>query len=239
MSLQEVLERLAIHLPDDMVEALHVHSKEREGRNVQLQLMNEQELAEGIKWMGQIEVFKHIVPLWTDDHSNYVGIYVEGPLAYKLCYISHEETDLSPAYRSAFSLITELEQNPALEWEQLRKDYPSGEDISTEQLAEDIRCMNELRALLEKDSPVDDDVRCQLLYSLMAITPTCELDSLLPYLDDEDMYVQERACVLLGHHGYEPATELLKEVVKHGSPNGKLAARKALSMIRSKQMAKH
>ncbi|MDY8023108.1 HEAT repeat domain-containing protein [Paenibacillus polymyxa] len=239
MSLRDVLERLAIHLPDDMVEALHVHSKEQEGRNVQLRLMNEQELAEGIKWMAQIEVFKLIVPLWTDDHSNYVGIYVEGPLAYKLCYISHEETDVSPIYRSAASLIAELEQHPELDWEQLRKDYPSGEDISVEQLAEDIRCMNELRTALEMDSPEDDDVRCQLLYSLMAITPICEVDSLLLYVDDEDMYVQERACVLLGQHGYEPATELLKEVVKHGSPNGKLAARKALSMIRSKQMDKH
>ncbi|WP_238353944.1 LacI family transcriptional regulator [Paenibacillus sp. 23TSA30-6] len=42
----------------------------------------------------------------------------------------------------------------------------------------------------------------------------------------------------MGHHGYEPATDRLKEVVEHGMPNGKLAARKALSMIRSKQMNK-
>ncbi|MGQ3479107.1 LacI family transcriptional regulator [Paenibacillus sp. TY11] len=54
----------------------------------------------------------------------------------------------------------------------------------------------------------------------------------------EDMYVQERACVLLGHHRYEPATESLKEVVEHGMPNGKPAARKALSMIRSRQLDK-
>ncbi|KAF6582359.1 HEAT repeat domain-containing protein [Paenibacillus sp. EKM211P] len=239
MSLQEVLERQAIDLPDDTLEALLIHSKKQEGRQVQLRLLSEQELSESIEWMTQIKVFKHIVPLWTDDHSNYVGLYVEGPLAYKLCYINHQETDLSPMYRSTASLIAELEQNPELDWEQLRKDYPSDNDISTEQLAEDIRCMHEMQAILEKDSSMEDDVRCQLLYSLMAITPVSEADSLLPYVDDEDMYVQERACILLGYHGYGPATELLKEVVKHGSPNGKLAARKALSMIRAKQMDNH
>ncbi|AUO05213.1 SMI1/KNR4 family protein [Paenibacillus sp. lzh-N1] len=239
MSLREVFERLAIYLPDDTLEALLIHSKKQKGQKVQLRLLSEQELAESTEWMAQIEVFKHIIPLWTDDHSNYVGLYVEGPLAYKLCYINHEETDLSPIYRSAASLIAELEQNPELDWEQLHKDYPSDEDISTEQLAEDIRCMHELQAILEKDSSMEDDVRCQLLYSLMAITPVSEVDSLLSYVDDEDMYVQERACILLGYHGYEPATEILKEVVKHGSPNGKLAACKALSMIRAKQMDKH
>ncbi|MCJ1218604.1 HEAT repeat domain-containing protein [Paenibacillus polymyxa] len=239
MSLQEVLERQAIDLPDDTLEALLIHSKKQEGRQVQLRLLSEQELSESIEWMTQIKVFKHIVPLWTDDHSNYVGLYVEGPLAYKLCYINHQETDLSPRYRSTASLIAELEQNPELDWEQMRKDYPSDNDISTEQLAEDIRCMHEMQAILEKDSSMEDDVRCQLLYSLMAITPVSEVDSLLPYVDDEDMYVQERACTLLGYHGYEPATELLKEVMKHGSPNGKLAARKALSMIRAKQMDNH
>ncbi|WP_017426597.1 hypothetical protein [Paenibacillus sp. ICGEB2008] len=220
MSLQEVLERQAIDLPDDTLEALLIHSKKQEGRKVQLRLLSEQELAESIEWMAQIEVFKYIIPLWTDDHSNYVGLYVEGPLAYKLCYINHEETDLSPRYRSTASLIAELEQNPELDWEQLRQDYPSDNDISTEQLAEDIRCMHELQAILEKDSSMEDDVRCQLLYSLMAITPVSEADSLLPYVDDEDMYVQERACILLGYHGYEPATELLKEVMKHGSLMG-------------------
>ncbi|WP_156497305.1 HEAT repeat domain-containing protein [Paenibacillus jamilae] len=236
MSLREVLEQHAIYLPDDMLEALLIHRKKQEGRKVQLRLLSEQELAESIEWMAQIEVFKHIVPLWTDDHSNYVGLYVEGPLAYRLCYINHEETDLSPVYRNAASLIAELEQNPVQDWDQLHKDYPSGGDISAKQLTEDIRCKNELQAILEKDLSMEDDVRCQLLYSLMAITPVSEVDSLLSYVDDEDMYVQERACMLLGHHGYEPATELLKEVVKHGSPNGKLAARKALSMIRAKQM---
>ncbi|MGG4502054.1 HEAT repeat domain-containing protein [Paenibacillus polymyxa] len=189
MSLQEVLERQAIDLPDDTLEALLIHRKKQEGQKVQLRLLSEQELAESIEWMAQIEVFKYIIPLWTDDHSNYVGLYVEGPLAYKLCYINHEETDLSPMYRSTASLIAELEQNPELDWEQLRKDYPSDNDISTEQLAEDIRCMHELQAILEKDSSMEDDVRCQLLYSLMAITPVSEADSLLPYVDDEDMYV--------------------------------------------------
>ncbi|MEO3944273.1 hypothetical protein [Gorillibacterium sp. CAU 1737] len=77
-----------------------------------------------------------------------------------------------------------------------------------------------------------DERRCQYLFSLMALTPYEDLDSLLIYLEDEDMFVQERACEIVGHHRYEPAREKLNWVAAEGTHNGKLAAKKALAKMR-------
>lgn len=199
-----------------------------------LRPLSSEEITELISALQGMMGFTELLPLWTNDHSDYIGVYVHGVLRGKVCYISHEETDLSPGFRSVESFLAAVQQCPEQEWEELTKDYPTGSELSKQEEAEDIQCLNGLLMKIEQGE-VDDDERCLLLYSVMALTPSSQLDSLLPYLDDEDMYVQERACGVLGHHRYIPAKEKLEVVAKQGMHNGKAAAARALSRIRQQQ----
>ncbi|MDG0876146.1 hypothetical protein L5D93_28545 [Paenibacillus thiaminolyticus] len=123
-----------------------------------------------------------------------------------------------------------LEQSPDLDWDDLKKDYPTGADIDTQHLEDERKCIDELNDLLHSHQ-LDEDYRVQLIYSVMAVTPMTDLDSIVKYLDDEDMYVQERA-EILGYHRHVPAKEKLREIAQSGMPNGRQAAKGALAKIR-------
>ncbi|MEY8744400.1 HEAT repeat domain-containing protein [Bacillales bacterium AN1005] len=194
--------------------------------------MEIEEVIEMADFMSEMEVYQGIIPLWTDDHSNYIGLQVQGACQYRISYINHEETDVSPGFRSVQSFISKLEQHPSYDWDELNKDYPSDIEISHAEMDEDLRCIDELNKFISSNQQIDDDIRCQYIFSIMALTPKRNLDSLIKYLDDEDMYVQERACEILGFHRYIPARDKLVEVSTNGMHNGKLAAKRALARIR-------
>ncbi|WP_262384701.1 hypothetical protein [Paenibacillus terrae] len=78
MSIREELERLAIRLPDDTLEALHVHNKEQSIREFQFRLLSGQELVGVMEWVAQFVVLKPIVSEldslipYLDDEDMYV-----------------------------------------------------------------------------------------------------------------------------------------------------------------------
>ncbi len=231
----DLFNRLSITLPIALVEELETHNKKQKDQIYFLRLMEFEEIIELADFISEIEVFQDIIPLWTDNNSNYVGLHIQGACKYRVSYINHEKTDLSPGFRSISSFITELEQHPNFDWHELKKDYPSESEISRTEIDEDLSCIEELNTLISSNPLINDDIRCQYIFSIMALTPKRYLDSLIKYLDDEDMYVQERACEIIGFHRYIPAREKLIEVSKNGMHNGKLAAKRALSRIRGKQ----
>lgn len=233
MRVKELLASLDNPLPEKVLSRLVAHYNDQERQDYYLKALQAEEFREMLAYMEGIEVYQGIVPLWTDGHSNYIGLYVKGPLKYRVCYISHEETDVSPAFRSVESFVEVLDKQRDADWVELTKDYPvSGSaGLNPEQHAADMKSINELQALMDEPE-LDDDQRCQYLFSLMALTPYSRLDALLPCLADEDMFVQERACEIMGFHRYKPAYEKLKEVAEHGTHNGKMAAKRALSQIK-------
>lgn len=231
MIFKELFNRLSIIMPYDLIDVLESHKVKQNASDFSFRLMNLEEIIELIEFMSSIEVYHNIIPLWTDDNSNYVGVYYQGPLKYRVCYIDHEETDISPGFRSLSAFIYSLEQDPDFDWDELKKDYPTEAEINIQDLRDDENCINDLNNLLTS-ARLNDDLRCQIIFSLMAVTPKIHLHFLVKYLDDEDMYVQERACEILGYHRYIPAKDKLIEVSEFGMHNGKLAAKKALSRIR-------
>ncbi|MGR6542601.1 HEAT repeat domain-containing protein [Paenibacillus tundrae] len=228
----DLFNRLSITLPIILIEELETHHEKQKDQNYLLRSMEIEEVIEMADFMSEMEVYQGIIPLWTDDHSNYIGLQVQGACQYRISYINHEETDVSPGFRSVQSFISKLEQHPSYDWDELNKDYPSDIEISHAEMDEDLRCIDELNKLISSNQQIDDDIRCQYIFSIMALTPKRNLDSLIKYLDDEDMYVQERACEILGFHRYIPARDKLVEVSTNGMHNGKLAAKRALARIR-------
>ncbi|WP_182914658.1 hypothetical protein [Paenibacillus thiaminolyticus] len=144
MNVAELYDGLPIELPRDVMDALASHHAKQVAGEFFLKLMNRDEIIELHKCLADVEEFQDILPLWSDDNSNYVGLYCRGPLQNKVCYISHEETDLSPGFRSVSSFLASLEQSPDLDWDDLKKDYPAEADIDTQHLEDDRKCIDEL-----------------------------------------------------------------------------------------------
>lgn len=238
MEIKNLLKKWNEDLPDDIIDALKSHVIKQQDNDFYLRIMNTDETTELMEFMSDIEEFQNIIPLWTDDNSNYVGFYYQGPIKYRVCYVSHEETDLSPAFRSLHTFIAALEQNADLDWDELTKEYPTGSEANLQDIDADVQCIQELNQWLFSDQP-NDDPRCQMMFSIMALTPANQLDTLIPFLDDEDMYVQERACEILGYHRYLPAYDKLVEVSQNGMPNGRMAAKKVLSNMRNRNGVKN
>ncbi|MEK5464898.1 HEAT repeat domain-containing protein [Paenibacillus sp. FSL R7-0210] len=228
----ELIHRLGLSLPVALVEELELHKEKQKNQNYFLRLMEADEIVELVDYMSKIEAYRDMIPLWSDDHSNYIGLYVQGACKYRICYIDHEETDVSPAFRSIRSFITKIEEYPDLDWHDLNKDYPAEFEVSQTEMNEDLACIDELNRMISSDQLISDDIRCQYIFSIMALTPKGNLNSIIKYLDDEDMFVQERACEIIGFHTYIPAKEKLVKISKNGMHNGKIAAKRALERIR-------
>ncbi|MGZ7443250.1 HEAT repeat domain-containing protein [Paenibacillus sp. TH7-28] len=231
MPFSDIFKSLNIAMSEEVLAQLNGHFLLQEEKEFFLRMLSHDEIAELHQFMSDMdEIFQSMIPVWTDDNSNYVGIYFNGPLSYRVCYLNHEETDLSPAFRSAGSFIAALEQDSNHDWGDLKKDYPQDQNNNNELSAVDLESIEQINHMLQTPD-LDDDVRCQYIYSVMALTPYNQLDTLLKFLDDEDMYVQERACDILGYHKYLPAREKLSELLEHGMHNGRLAAKRALARL--------
>ncbi|MFD0715003.1 hypothetical protein [Paenibacillus sp. GCM10027626] len=119
--IMDLFKKLTIIIPDDVLEKLEIHSKNQKVQEFYFRLMELEEILETTDFLSSIEVYQNIIPLWTDDNSNYIGFHFQGACTYKISYLNHEETDLSPGFRSINSFITELELHPNLDWDELGK----------------------------------------------------------------------------------------------------------------------
>lgn len=231
MYFSDIFQACSIIIPENISSGLDTHYEGQKKNEFFLRMLTQDEITELFQYMSSIDVYRDIFPLWTDNNSNYIGLFYDGPLKYRVCYINHEEMDISPGFRSVDSFVAEIEKNFQLDWDELEKDYPRDkEHNNNEYMDHDLSSIQLLNQRLES-SELDDELRCQYIFCIMALTPYNQLDTLLKYLDDEDMYVQERACETFGFHRYAPAQEKLKDVLLHGQHNGRLAAKRALAQM--------
>lgn len=181
------------------------------------------------KFYQEYEIYKNLLPILTDNNSNYYCLYVGGPLKGTICYFSHDEVNLEPRFKNLTKFINAINKYPdAYDFDELQDleiqifDYPKrGNEIDLDNREEIItELLNEWKQI-----PEDDDLKEQLAFCVMALAKTDEIESYVyPFLDDEDMYIQERAIEIIAFHRYEPARNKLIELTKTGTVNGKSAA---------------
>ena len=76
----------------------------------------------------------------------------------------------------------------------------------------------------------DEEIRQRLHLTWFNLVAESEAAQwLLSYLDDEDMYVQERAIELVGRHNCRSAREKLQMLQTTALPNGQTAAKRVLA----------
>lgn len=175
---------------------------------------------------------------WTDDQSNYAAVYVEGPLAGRVCLLSHDGPDPSPVYRSVLSFLAAVgdsglrgfiydgpDHKPGADYPALT---PRAGNMDTAHSA-DRDALRELWPLFRAATETTE--REQYAFAIVALTPFEQTDSILPFTDDQDFFIVQKACTLLGLRRWEPATGRLGEVALHGVSNGRVAATLALGEI--------
>lgn len=227
MKYEELNSIYKTHIHLEILEVLEDHSHKQEQSEFFIRLMEIDEILEMKDFLDKFKVFRNLIPIWTDDNSNYICMYYSGPLKYRICYLNHEETDISPQYRTIQAFVTELEKDEECDWEELIKDYPDRDKMNRTDVEADLSSIKELNSVLDNND-LDEDLRTQIIYSILALTPYDHLDSIVKYLDDEDDYVQERACDIVGFHRYNPAINKLRELCISGMVNVPGAAERAL-----------
>lgn len=56
--------------------------------------------------------FGEIIPLMTDNQSNYICTYIKGEYKFTVCYLNHDEINLYPKFKNISDLIKIINDNP-------------------------------------------------------------------------------------------------------------------------------
>ncbi len=235
-ALEVAQEKLDCRFPEDLLVLYQDHNGMSASKEwLPMRLMSLEEVLEFHKvvleygWdLWGLRVF------WTDDNSNYAGLYITGPLAGKVCWIDHSEIDPTPVYASVRSFLrTQWEAlSEEIDWGEFPRDYPALQPSSDpERIAQDEQILQTLWPLYEVS---EEDERIYNAYCILALTPFEQIDTLLAFTYDADSEIQARVCDILGQRRYEPAIDRIVEIVRHGAyPNDPGAAIRALGNIGS------
>ena len=185
-------------------------------------LMSDKEREVTLKWIAQYNLDFELLPLFSNQESDFVAIYTTGFLKGKMVIVRHDEAVFAPEFRSLDSFLKAYEkaaeQPDFYDWEDIEVynyDYP----ITEEKQAEPVvlqECWQRIKA-----ANFTSDVQKEMI-QIMAIwlTPPSQLDTLLPFIQKEfalkeDMSVVAYATDALGiTHQYEPAKPLITELLK-------------------------
>jgi len=137
--------------------------------------------------------------LFTDDGSNWAGVFVEGPLIGKLTLLDHDETSRAPRFRDTRSFAVRLAEagRAELSWSKMPTDYPLAAAcepaLAAEALPLAIAYLDDYRAAVE----VDD----ALLAAEVAVhlLPPTEWAALRELLSSPHQFVRYLAVGVAGH----------------------------------------
>jgi len=232
--IEELAHVLGVPLPPTIRTIYEDHGAEEPRFGLCLRLLSPTEAAEAITALRRLGVpFEdhELGTFWTDDNSNYAGVFAFGQLEGRVFKIDHEETSPAPCWRRVESFYDALldARDAGLTWYDLATDYPRE---PTDQAPADDALASRLFALHHEqpDSPVGQ----RAVYQALALSSATHAEQVVSLLQSDDMWVQERAVQILGHWRWEPAIPSIVEVVRNGQHNGRIAGILALKRIASR-----
>jgi hypothetical protein len=228
------LRRVVGPVPDDVLLLYQDHDgskrlPRRGGTALTARLMPVAEMLKNQSLMDRVPIPKAgtVVWLWTDDNSNYCGIYADGPLQGFLTVLDHEEQMLTPAFRSVVCFMEQLlvqaidGENPAYDISQLEREIP--ELISdTDRFDEDSRLASTIKRRYLEETNLD--LRRLYAFCTICLTPFACTGEVLSFLDDADGYTAEAAILLLEVRRHTEAIERLEMLAREtGTQRGQAA----------------
>lgn len=77
------------------------------------EFMDEKEFSEMLAFVrSQEDQMKEIIPFLTDNNSNFLCVFIEGSHKGEVCYLSHDEINLNPIFKSITQLIKAIDAYP-------------------------------------------------------------------------------------------------------------------------------
>ena len=185
-------------------------------------LMSDKEREVTLKWIAQYNLDFELLPLFSNQESDFVAIYTTGFLKDKVVIIRHDEGVFAPQFRSLDSFLKAYEkaamQADFYDWEDIEVyDYPITEEKQAEPAIWQ-ECWQRIEA-----NHFTSDVQKEAIQTMAIwLTPPSQLDTLLPFVQKEtafkeSLFVITYAIDTLGiTHQYEPARPLIAELLMTG-----------------------
>jgi hypothetical protein len=150
--------------------------------------------------------------LFTDDGSNWVGVFVRGPLTGKLTMLDHDGPDQDPRFRDLSSFLDKLidAARRELDWPDMDTDYPLGPDSDSALVADarplSHRYLDRYRAATTVRKAVNAASKA------LHLLPPDEWATLHELLGSPHQYVRYMTLKVAGRH---QATDLVPEIVAY------------------------
>lgn len=162
---------------------------------------------------------------WTDDNSNFAGVFRGGPLKGFVFLLDHEDEDSTPRFRSTTSLLESMaEARARADCQRINPEYPRTTPAPTD--ADDLRL-----AHLFRDYWREHPHSQPAAFRFLALLPVQATHEALEALDSGNMWIQGAAADLLGRRKFAPSAQRLKEIALSGTQNGRIAALVALGKM--------
>ena len=177
---------------------------------------------------------ENICLLWTNENSNYAGVYTDGLFKGMVFIVDHEETMYTPVWRSIRSFINKVINGEVEELEnpyfytQKWMNYPSLNKTNEENSAD----FEIVEKLFDKLKTAKEEQYINEAFCICNMIPKDKLELLKPLLVEDNMFVQEAVCNVYGFYNYIEAKPWIRNVYETGRCNAKSAANNALKKIR-------
>ena len=187
-------------------------------------LMSDKEREVTLKWIAQYNLDFELLPLFSNQESDFVAIYTTGFLKGKVVIVRHDEGVFAPQFRCLDSFLKAYQkaamQANFYDWEDIEVydyDYPITEEKQAEPAIWQ-ECWQRIEA-----NHFTSDVQKEAIQTMAIwLTPPSQLDTLLPFVQKEtafkeSLFVITYAIDTLGiTHQYEPARPLIAELLMTG-----------------------
>lgn len=181
-------------------------------------LMQEEEFATTQEWLSAYSLGAELLPIFTNNESDFVGVYTTGLLKGKVALVIHDALDFTPIFSSIQSFLKVIEQYNFDDWYNIPKtdcDYPIKEENQAEP-----NLLKECWKQIETNEFSSSEEKILICKMAISLTPPSQLDKLLlflksPFTDKpEHREIVEWAIYNLGvTHQYIPAKELITNLI--------------------------
>lgn len=181
-------------------------------------LMQEEEFATTQEWLSAYSLGAELLPIFTNNESDFVGVYTTGLLKGKVALVIHDALDFTPIFSSIQSFLKVIEQYNFDDWYNIPKtdcDYPIKEENQAEP-----NLLKECWKQIETNEFSSSEEKVLICKMAISLTPPSQLDKLLlflksPFTDKpEHREIVEWAMYNLRvTHQYIPAKELITNLI--------------------------
>lgn len=144
----------------------------------------------------EIEIEEKLFPILDNENGDFAAIYLDGELEGMICFIEHDEPDLSPDYISIWSLFEsvkkaiDLSNEDGLDFYDLEKELPLfGNQIIKQDFSE-----IKSKLFLEFKSCSKPMMKRELAFKILKLVDEYDYKYIKEkFLKTDDMWIQERA----------------------------------------------